>query len=175
MADKLTRNHVLSYMAANGELLSLKDIQALLPQEVAERTLRRWLAEEVDIGRVIKQGEKRATRYQVVIKDKTPRFKFLADKPLAKQQQILKQLRDLWTHTSTALEGNTLTLGDTHFLLEQGLTVSGKPIKEHQEIIGHASAIELLYQSIDNLVDTELCFELHKAIQSEIIESTLTS
>ncbi len=26
---------------------------------------------------------------------------------------LLAQLRDLWTHNSTALEGNTLTLGET--------------------------------------------------------------
>ena len=40
------------------------------------------------------------------------------------------QLRDLWTHTSTAIEGNTLTLGETKFVIEEGLTVSGKPLKE---------------------------------------------
>ena len=38
------------------------------------------------------------------------------------------QLRDLWTHTSTAIEGNTLTLGETKFVIEEGLTVSGKPL-----------------------------------------------
>lgn len=48
------------------------------------------------------------------------------------------QLRDLWTHTSTALEGNTLTLGDTAFVLREGLTVAGKPLKDHQEVVGHA-------------------------------------
>ena len=46
-------------------------------------------------------------------------------------------------------EGNTLTLGDTQFILEEGLTISGKPIKEHQEIISHAGAIELLYRKQD--------------------------
>jgi Fic family protein len=45
------------------------------------------------------------------------------------------QLRDLWTHTSTALEGNTLTLGETKFVIEEGLTVSGKPLKDHQEMV----------------------------------------
>jgi hypothetical protein len=39
------------------------------------------------------------------------------------------QLRDLWTHTSTAIEGNTLTLGETKFVIEEGLTVSGRPLK----------------------------------------------
>jgi hypothetical protein len=32
-------------------------------------------------------------------------------------------------HTSTALEGNTLTRGETKFVIEEGLTVLGKPFK----------------------------------------------
>ena len=39
---------------------------------------------------------------------------------------LLEQLRVLWTHESTALEGNTLSLGDTAFVLREGLTISGK-------------------------------------------------
>ncbi len=59
------------------------------------------------------------------------------------QQTVLNQLRDQWTHSSTAIEGNTLSLGDTKFILDEGLTVSGKPIKEHNEIIGHAKVMWL--------------------------------
>ena len=55
------------------------------------------------------------------------------------------RLRDLWTHTSTAIEGNTLTLGETKFVIEEGLTVSGKPLKDHHEVVGHARAIDLVY------------------------------
>jgi Fic family protein len=55
------------------------------------------------------------------------------------------QLRDLWTHTSTAIEGNTLTLGETKFVIEEGLTVSGKPLKDHSEVVGHARALDLIY------------------------------
>jgi len=80
---------------------------------------------------------------------------------------LISQLRDLWTHTSTAVEGNTLSLGDTHFVLEQGLTISGKSIKDHQEVIGHAKAIELLYQSLHQPITEELLFKLHKAVQAE--------
>ena len=43
---------------------------------------------------------------------------------------LIAQLRNLWTHTSTAIEGNTLTLGETAFVIEEGLTISGKPLKE---------------------------------------------
>ncbi|MFN2257492.1 MAG: hypothetical protein ABR516_03350 [Desulfuromonadaceae bacterium] len=62
---------------------------------------------------------------------------------------LLKQIRNLWTHTSTAIEGNSLTLGDTEFILEEGLTVAGKPIRDHQDVIGHAKAIEVVYQLMD--------------------------
>jgi len=54
---------------------------------------------------------------------------------------LLVQLRNLWTHTSTAIEGNTLTLGETAFVLEEGLTISGKPLKDHEEVVGHAKAV----------------------------------
>jgi Fic family protein len=62
-----------------------------------------------------------------------------------------------------------LTLGDTHFLLEEGLTFAGKPIREHQEVIGHASAITLIYRALSAVVTEETLFELHRAVQAEVI------
>ena len=61
---------------------------------------------------------------------------------------LMAQLRNLWTHTSTAIEGNTLTLGETAFVLEEGLTISGKPLKDHEEVVGHARAIDFVYDLI---------------------------
>ncbi len=83
------------------------------------------------------------------------------------KSELLGQIRDLWTHTSTALEGNTLSLGDTHFILQEGLTISGKPIKDHQEVIGHARAIDLLYRCLNEPLTESVIFELHKAVQTE--------
>jgi len=80
---------------------------------------------------------------------------------------LLAQIRDLWTHTSTALEGNTLSLGDTHFVLQEGLTISGKPIQDHQEVIGHARAIDLLYRCLSEPLTESIVFELHKSVQTE--------
>ncbi len=84
---------------------------------------------------------------------------------------LIAQLRNLWTHTSTAIEGNTLTLGETAFVLEEGLTVSGKPLKDHQEVVGHARAIDLIYDLVKReteITETDL-FNLHKAVQTELI------
>jgi Fic family protein len=81
------------------------------------------------------------------------------------------QLRDLWTHTSTALEGNTLTLGETAFVLREGLTVAGKPLKDHQEVVGHARAVDLLdeYFKPGGTFGEEELFALHKAVQTEVV------
>jgi transcriptional regulator with XRE-family HTH domain len=49
-----------------------------------------------------------------------------------------------WTHSSTALEGNTISAGDTLFVLTEGLTISGKSLREHQELHGHAQALGIM-------------------------------
>jgi Fic family protein len=80
-------------------------------------------------------------------------------------------LRDLWTHGSTALEGNSLTLGETSFVLAEGLTVSGKPLKDHNEVVGHARALDLLHAMLRSgagLGAGEL-FDLHRAVQTESV------
>lgn len=96
-------------------------------------------------------------------------FKFLDGLDKDIQQALLNQLRDLWTHTSTAIEGNTLNLGDTKFILDEGLTVSGKPIKDHQEVVGHARAIELIYGMLNKKLSPENFYDMHRAVQSEKI------
>ena len=168
MAVKLNKKLLVACFVEPDEPLTIHQINANLSEVVPERTLRRWLAEQVSKGTLVRLGQKRSTRYQLVISQIT-HLAFLHGKSSLEKSVILKQLRDLWTHTSTALEGNTLTLGDSHFLLEEGLTISGKPIKEHQEILGHASAIELLYQFLLTDITKESCFLLHKAVQTEII------
>lgn len=45
------------------------------------------------------------------------------------------------TYTSNALEGNTLTRNETAIILEKGITVSGKPLKDHLEATGHRDAL----------------------------------
>lgn len=73
-----------------------------------------------------------------------------AYKPLAAdlQDTIHKQLKFHWTYHSNAIEGSTLTLGDTIFFLQEGLTVKGKPFKDFIDAKNHAEAIDYLYEII---------------------------
>jgi Fic family protein len=45
------------------------------------------------------------------------------------------------TYTSNAIEGNTLTAGETALVLDKGITIAGKPLKDHLEAIDHARAL----------------------------------
>ena len=48
------------------------------------------------------------------------------------------------TYSSNALEGNSLTLSETKVLLEDGITVGGKPIRDCYEATGHARACDFM-------------------------------
>ena len=49
------------------------------------------------------------------------------------------------TYSSNAIEGNHLTLAETHVVL-QGITVGGKPLRDHLEAIDHAEAWDAMIQ-----------------------------
>lgn len=82
---------------------------------------------------------------------------------------LMVQLKNLWTYNSVAIEGNTLTLGETAFVIREGLTVKGKPLKDHEEVAGHATAIDLIFNLVkkERPVTTDDLFMLHKAVQTE--------
>lgn len=90
---------------------------------------------------------------------------FLKDLDQDLQDILKKRIRDEWTHDSNSIEGNTLSLGETSFILNEGLTVSGKSLREHDEVRGHANAIELIYFLANSpYLSVEDLFELHRAV-----------
>ncbi len=148
-------------------LQQLNDLLATAESSIPERTLRRWLNQWVEQGVLRKTGQKRGTRYQVDKPGAKPAF--LHNVEPTKRKALLAQLRDLWTHSSTAIEGNTLSLGDTNAILELGLTISGKPLREHHEVVGHAKAIDLIYTMSTEPLTKQQIFDLHKAVQLDVV------
>ena len=63
-------------------------------------------------------------------------------------QAELKRMQDEFmianTYHSNAIEGNTLTLRETALILQEGITIAEKPIREHLEVIGHKDAFEYI-------------------------------
>jgi len=54
-----------------------------------------------------------------------------------------------WTYNSNAIEGNSLTLVETKVVLQDGMTIGGKSLREHFEVINHDSAIQMLEEIVD--------------------------
>ena len=61
--------------------------------------------------------------------------------PAAAVQRLNEQLTVEWIYNSNAIEGNTLTLRETQLILETGLTIGSKSLREHLEVINHQQAI----------------------------------
>ncbi|MFC6653350.1 Fic family protein [Paenibacillus rhizoplanae] len=66
-------------------------------------------------------------------------------------QSYVKAFELEYTHNSTAIEGNTLTLLETKVVLEDGISVGGKMLREIYEVINHNKA----YQYIKSCINDE--------------------
>lgn len=69
--------------------------------------------------------------------------------PPAAVSKLREQFAIEMTYNSNAIEGNTLTLKETFLVINEGLTVKGKPLKDHLEARDHYDALHYLYQSIE--------------------------
>ena len=65
-------------------------------------------------------------------------------RPLPKA--VVESMKDFYdvfyTYNSNAIEGNTLSMSETQLVLEYGITVGGKTLADHLEVIGHKEAID---------------------------------
>jgi len=75
------------------------------------------------------------------------------------------------TYTSNAIEGNTLSRKETAMVVEKGLTVAGKTLKEHLEAINHSQALdwikELVGKKRESIPERRI-LDLHHLILNKI-------
>lgn len=75
-----------------------------------------------------------------------------------------------YTYESNRIEGNTLTLQETALVVNEGLTIGGKSMREHLEAINHRDAIEFvrdLVTSGDNF-GKRVLLQLHRLVLKEV-------
>lgn len=89
--------------------------------------------------------------------------------------EMLKQVKNFYriglTWTSNALEGNSLTESETKVLIEDGLTIGGKPLRDMFEAIDHAKAYDYMFTLLRNkeVTKTDILY-LHKLFYKNIDE-----
>ena len=87
--------------------------------------------------------------------------------------ETLKSLREYYrvglTYTSNALEGNSLTESETKVVIEDGLTIEGKPLRDHFEAVGHAKAYDYIYNITEKeSLSEEDILSLHRLFYQQI-------
>lgn len=91
-------------------------------------------------------------------------------------QAIVRKLQEQFelemTYNSNAIEGNSLTLKETFLVINQGLTIKGKPFKDHLEAKGHTEALEYLHdmtgKDTPDMLSERVIRELNKIVMRTI-------
>src|SRR5690606_21408862 len=86
--------------------------------------------------------------------------------------KIREALTVEWTYNSNSIEGNTLSLRETQMVLQDGITIKGKSLREHFEAKNHERAINLLYKLVDDqkIISIHEVLSLHGLVLNSIEE-----
>lgn len=106
------------------------------------------------------------------IEKKKKRLQALRPFPEAALKRLQERFRVLLTYNSNAIEGNTLSISETKLVIEEGITIGGKTLREHNEAINHQKALLFLETIISKKqqITEELLCNLHSIILENIID-----
>lgn len=76
-----------------------------------------------------------------------------------------------YTHNSTAIEGNTLTLMETKVVLEDGISIGGKSLREIYEVVNHKKAYQYVKDCIRQglMLDERIVKDIHALLMENIL------
>jgi len=88
-------------------------------------------------------------------------------------KKLHEEMRLFHTYHSNAIEGNTLTLSETKLVLEEGITIGGKSLREHIETTNNAKAfdyIETIIGKKKKTIDHITIQKIHEIVTAGILE-----
>jgi len=97
----------------------------------------------------------------------------LSDLTTIQKNDLFNTLRVSITHHSSAIEGISLTFGETKRLLEFGMTAKSKPLHEQLVVIGFASAFDFIIREASN-TGSSLNAELVKDVHAILFDKALS-
>lgn len=82
-----------------------------------------------------------------------------------------KDFELIFTHNSTAIEGNTLTLMETKVVLEDGISIGGKELREIYEVVNHKKAYHYIKKCIaeKKQLNENIIKDIHAILTENII------
>jgi len=87
-------------------------------------------------------------------------------------KKILEDIRLRHTYHSDAIEGNTLTLQETKLVLDEGITIGGKPLKDHIEARNDAEAFDLMIDLVNakKSISQETIQQIHEVVTKGLLK-----
>jgi len=111
--------------------------------------------------------QKLATR----LEEKLKKLNSMRPLPKSAVKKLQNQFRIEMTYNSNAIEGNSLTLKETFLVINEGINVKGKPLKDHLEAKDHHAALQYLYELVEkgkrHTISERLIRTLHQIIMQE--------
>ncbi len=108
---------------------------------------------------------------KIRLEEKLAKLNKLRPLPKSAVQKLREKFQIEMTYNSNAIEGNSLTLKETFLVINEGITVKGKSLKDHLEAKDHYAALEYLYDLIDknkkHTISEILIRNLHQIIIQE--------
>ena len=105
------------------------------------------------------------------INEKLKRLNKSRPLPSSAVKKLQEQFRIEMTYNSNGIEGNSLTLKETFLIINEGITVKGKPLRDHLEAKNHYEALEYLSSLVEKnrkqTVSEQLIRNLHQVVMQE--------
>lgn len=89
-------------------------------------------------------------KIQKRIDDKLALLNSFCPLPVSAVKKLKEQFEMEMTYNSNAIEGNSLTLKETYLVINEGITIKGKPLKDHLEAKSHHEALDYLYSLVES-------------------------
>lgn len=107
-------------------------------------------------------------KLQERIEQKLKTLNKLRPLPHSAIKKLQEQFSIEMTYNSNAIEGNSLTFKETFLVINEGITIKGKPLKDHLEAKNHYEALEYLYDLVEKgkqqTVSETLIRNLHQLV-----------
>jgi len=109
---------------------------------------------------------------KIRLEEKLQRLNRYRPLPPALVKKLKEQFEIEMTYNSNGIEGNSLTLKETFLVINEGITIKGKPLKDHLEAKNHYEALEYLADLVAHqktqTVSEVLIRHLHQMVIQDI-------
>ena len=110
-------------------------------------------------------------KIEIRIKKKLEILNKLRPLPSSVVKKLQEQFRIEMTYNSNGIEGNSLTLKETFLVINEGITIKGKPLKDHLEAKNYYEALEYLSDLVEKdrkqTISEQLIRNLHQVVMQE--------